>query len=86
MYDLKLFNDQHDYQVKLKQILSFLEKKDKVKINLIFRGRELMFKNQGKKILDRFINDIGDRGQTESAPQMEGRVMFAVIVPVTSKK
>jgi translation initiation factor IF-3 len=78
--------EEHDYQVKLRQIFSFLEKKDKVKINLFFRGREMMFRNQGKRILERFINDIGEKGQAESAPKLEGRIMSTVVVPTTSKK
>lgn len=78
--------EEHDYQVKLKQVLSFLDKKDKVKINLFFRGREMMFRTQGRKLLERFINDIGERGQTDNSLKMEGRIMSAIIIPTTSKK
>jgi len=78
--------DEHDYQTKLKQAKSFLEKKDKVKMNLFFRGREMAFKEQGKAILERFIKDIADYGQAEKAPLMEGRVMSVVVVPKATKK
>jgi translation initiation factor IF-3 len=49
--------DDHDYQVKLKQALGFLEKKDKVKISLFFRGRQMEHMDLGRKVLDRFVID-----------------------------
>jgi translation initiation factor IF-3 len=74
-----------DYQVKLKQIIGFLGKKDKVKINMFFRGRELAHKEIGRRILDRVIADVAKYGQPEKSPSMEGPVMFVLINPISGK-
>jgi translation initiation factor IF-3 len=73
--------DDHDYQVKLKQAIGFLKKKDKVKINLFFRGRQMEHMDLGRKVLDRFITDMQNDGQLEKDPALEGRVMSFVIAP-----
>jgi len=73
--------DEHDYQVKLKQLRGFLEKKDKVKLNLFFRGRQMEHMDLGKKVMDRFILDIQNYSQIEKEPSLEGRVITAVIAP-----
>ena len=73
--------DEHDFQTKVKQALSFLEKKDKVKVNLFFRGRQMEHIDLGKKVLDKFIVDTQEGGQLEKAPSMEGRIMSFVIAP-----
>lgn len=78
--------DQHDYQVKLKQAISFLEKKDKVKVNLFFRGREMAFRDQGREVLKKFIQDISEHGQIEKDLNMMGRVMSVVVAPKASTK
>jgi translation initiation factor IF-3 len=78
--------DENDYQIKLKQAKMFLEKKDKVKINLFFRGREVAFRTQGKQILDRFVEEIADVGQAEKAAQMGGRIMSVILAPKSEKK
>lgn len=77
--------DVHDYQVKLKKAIDFLNKKDKVKINLFFRGREMAFKVQGLEILNRFISDTAEHGQAEKSPALTGRIMSVVIVPKSIK-
>ncbi len=74
-----------DLQTKLKQAKDFLEKKDKVKINMFFRGREMMYRNQGKEILDKAIADLAQYGTPERAPSMEGRVMYVLLNPISSK-
>jgi translation initiation factor IF-3 len=73
--------DDHDYATKLKQAISFLSKKDKVKINLFFRGRQMEHLDLGRKILDRFIIDTQNNGQVEKEPSLEGRIMSFVIAP-----
>ena len=70
-----------DFQIKIRQAAGFLQKKDKVKINLFFRGREMMHKDLGEKILNRAITDLAEHGQSEKKPAMEGRVMTVVIAP-----
>ena len=74
-----------DYQIKLRQARTFLEKKDKVKINMFFRGREMMHKDLGGKVLARMSADLVEFGQAEKNPVMEGRVMSIVISPNVSK-
>ena len=78
--------DKHDYEVKLKQARHFVEKKDKVKLNLFFRGREMAFKEQGRQVLEHFIADMAEIGQVEKNPSMEGRIMSVIIAPKSSKK
>ena len=73
--------EEHDYQVKLKQLIGFLRKKDKVKINLFFRGRQLEHMDLGKKLLDRFIADALEYGQLEKEPILMGKVISTVMAP-----
>ena len=83
---LKPHIDQHDYQTKLKQAISFLEKKDKVKVNLFFRGREMAFRDQGKEVLRKFVKEISEHGQVEKDLSMMGRVMSIVVAPKATQK
>lgn len=71
----------HDYQTKLKQAINFLNKKDKVKISLFFRGRQMEHMDLGRKILDRFIVDVQNAGQVEKQPLLEGRIMSLIVAP-----
>jgi translation initiation factor IF-3 len=73
--------DPHDYQTKLKQTIAFLKKKDKVRINLFFRGRQMEHLDLGRKVLDKFIIDTQNDGQLEREPALEGRIMSLVIAP-----
>lgn len=73
--------DDHDYQTKLKQVINFLKKKDKVKIGLFFRGRQMEHLDLGRKIIDRFIADTHNDGQLEKEPVLEGRIISLVIAP-----
>ena len=74
-----------DYQIKLRQAIGFLKKKDKVKINMMYRGREMVHKELGEQIVTRFVADVAEFGQAEKSPSLEGRVMSVVINPVTVK-
>jgi len=73
--------DEHDYQVKLRHLINFLKKKNKVKVNLFFRGRQFEHRDIGRRIIDRFIQDSIQDGQVEKPPSMEGRVLSVVIAP-----
>jgi len=73
--------DEHDYQTKLKQVVTFLQKKDKVKVALFFRGRQMEHVDLGRKVLDKFIVDTKNEGQVEREPVMEGRIISMVISP-----
>lgn len=78
---LKPHIDDHDYEIKLRQVIGFLEKKDKVKVNMFYRGREMMHKELGLQILERMITDTAGYAQPEKSPSMEGRVMSVVLAP-----
>jgi len=73
--------DDHDFETKVKQVVSFLKKKDKVRVNLFFRGRQMEHVDLGRKVLDKFIAATQSDGQVEKAPSMEGRIMSFVIAP-----
>lgn len=73
--------DNHDYQTKVKQAVAFLKKKDKVKVTLFFRGRQMEHMDLGRKILDRFIVDTQNDGHLEKQPVLEGRIMLLTIAP-----
>lgn len=73
--------DDHDYQVKVKHAVGFLKKKDKVKVSLFFRGRQMEHLDLGRKILDRFIIDVQNDGQIEKEPVLEGRVISFMVAP-----
>lgn len=73
--------DEHDFQVKVKQAIGFLKKKDKVKISLFFRGRQMEHLDLGRKILDKFISDTHNDGQVEREPILEGRIMSFLVAP-----
>ena len=78
---LKPHIEEHDYQVKLKQLLNFLKKKDKVKVAMFFRGREMSHAELGRQIIDRLIKDSAEEAQMEKPPFQEGRVISMVITP-----
>jgi translation initiation factor IF-3 len=75
--------DQHDYDVKLRNVVRFLEKGDKVKVTLRFRGREMAHQNLGRELLQRVAEDVKEIGKVENMPKMEGRQMIMMIGPVT---
>ena len=73
--------EEHDYQVKLKQLINFLERKDKVKVGLFFRGREMAHQELGRRILDRFIAESKQYGSVEKPPISEGRTISMIMAP-----
>lgn len=73
--------EEHDYQVKLRQLITFLKKKDKVKVNLIFRGREMTHQDIGRKVLDKFVIDMQEFGIVEKGPVLEGRIISLMVAP-----
>jgi len=78
---LRPFTGDHDLEVKLRHILDFLDKGDKVKITVVFRGRELQFKEHGENILQKIVEAIGEDGIIEKNISMEGRNMIIMIAP-----
>ena len=73
--------DTHDYEVKMRSVMKFLEGGDKVKITLRFRGREMAHQQLGLELLNRVKDDVGDAGKIESMPKLEGRQMIMMIAP-----
>ena len=73
--------NEHDYQTKLKHIKRFIEEGNKVKVTVMFRGRELAFTEKGKEILERISKDVADIGNVEKEPKFEGRDMWMVVKP-----
>jgi translation initiation factor IF-3 len=69
----------HDIAVKLKKVISFLEDGDKVRISVIFRGRELAHKEIGFTLMEKIINIIGDVAVVDQTPQFAGRQISAVV-------
>jgi translation initiation factor IF-3 len=67
--------EEHDYQVKLYHLKRFLTRGDKVKVTMVFRGRELSHKDIGKKVLDRVVSDLAEIGEIEKGPTQEGRTI-----------
>ncbi|PQO24555.1 translation initiation factor IF-3 [Rhodobacteraceae bacterium WD3A24] len=73
--------DQHDYDVKMRNVLRFLENGDKVKVTLRFRGREMAHQGLGRELLTRVADDVAEIGKVENMPKMEGRQMVMMIGP-----
>ena len=78
--------DKHDIMVKVKKAKEFLQNKDKVKVSIRFRGRELGYTNAAKSIFEDFAGQVSEYGQIETAPKMDARVMSMLLTPVIQKK
>ncbi|MDD7233471.1 MAG: translation initiation factor IF-3 [Bacteroidales bacterium] len=76
--------DEHDYNFKLKHAKEFLSDGDKVKAYVFFRGRSILFKEQGEVLLLRFANDLEEYGKVEQMPVLEGKRMIIFIAPKKS--
>ena len=74
--------DNHDYDVKMRNVFKFLENGDKVKITLRFRGREMAHQQLGRELLERVAEDTKESGRVENFPKMEGRQMVMLIGPM----
>ena len=73
--------DEHDYQFKLRHAIEFLEDGNKVRAYVFFRGRSILFKEQGEVLLLRFANDLEEYGKVEQLPKLEGKKMFLYVAP-----
>ena len=74
--------DDHDYAFKLKHARKFLEDGSKLKAFVFFRGRSIIFKEQGELLLLRLAQDVADLGKVEALPHLEGKRMFLLIAPI----
>jgi len=73
--------DEHDIQTKLRHIRRFLAQKDKAKVTVIFRGREIAFKDRGEMVLQRVLDELKDEVVVEMPPKMEGRNLVMILAP-----
>ncbi|RJP21998.1 MAG: translation initiation factor IF-3 [Candidatus Abyssobacteria bacterium SURF_5] len=73
--------EEHDYQFKLKHIQKFLAEGNKTKVTVMFRGREMVHTELGKKVLERLIQETQDIASVEQPPRLEGRNMTIVLAP-----
>ena len=73
--------DDHDYNFKLKHAMGFLKEGAKVKAYVFFKGRSILFKEQGEVLLLRFANDLEEYGKVEQMPVLEGKRMILMITP-----
>ncbi len=78
--------DGHDYETKMKHVARFLKEGSKVKLTIMFRGREMAHPELGRKILERVAVDVGEIAFVESAPKQDGRNMVMVLNPAVKKK
>lgn len=77
--------DDHDYNFKLKHAMEFLKEGAKVKAYVFFRGRSILFKEQGEVLLLRFANDLEELGKVEQMPILEGKRMTILLTPKKAK-
>ncbi|MEO1563720.1 MAG: translation initiation factor IF-3 [Pseudomonadota bacterium] len=75
--------DTHDFDVKMRSVMKFLDNGDKVKVTMRFRGREMAHQNLGLDLLKRVEVAVGEAGKVENRPKTEGRQMTMMIAPVT---
>lgn len=73
--------DEHDLLVKIKHVRRFLAQKDKAKITILFRGREISYSDQGTKVLERVREELKDEAVVEQPAKMEGRNMVMILAP-----
>ena len=78
--------DEHDFQFKVRHMERFLKEGNKVKVSMIFRGREIMHPDIGMRILSRVIEWTKDLGVVEQAPKREGRAMNMILAPIHSSR
>ena len=73
--------EEHDYQVKMGKIREFLGEANKARVTVMFRGREITHRELGHKVLERVIGDLKEVAVIESAPRMEGRLLYMILAP-----
>ena len=78
--------DEHDFQFKLKHAMEFLQEGAKVKSSVFFKGRSIVYADQGEKLLLRFAVELEEYGRAEQMPKLEGKRMIMMIAPLSKKK
>lgn len=77
--------DEHDYNFKLKHAIGFLEDGAKVRAYVFFKGRSILFKEQGEKLLAKFVEDLDEYGKVDQMPRLEGKRMIIILSPKKKK-
>ena len=77
--------DDHDYDFKLKHAITFLEDGSKVRAYVFFKGRSILFKEQGEKLLQKFVADLDEYGKVDQMPKLEGKRMIITLTPKKKK-
>ena len=77
--------DEHDFQFKLKHAQEFLQEGSKVKASVFFKGRSIIYADQGEKLLLRFAVELEEYGRAEQMPKLEGKRMIMMIAPIKKK-
>lgn len=77
--------DDHDFETKIKHIKRFLKGEDRVRVTMIFRGREIVHMNRGRQMLERLKEEVEDVGRVESGPTQRGRALQMMIIPDSDK-
>ena len=77
--------DEHDFQFKLKHAMEFLQEGSKVKASVFFKGRSILYSDQGEKLLLRFAVELEEYGRAEQMPKLEGKRMIMMIAPLKKK-
>lgn len=77
--------DDHDFNFKLKHATKFLQEGAKVKVDVFFRGRSIIYKDKGEIVLLRFAQELEEYGKVERMPKLEGKRMIMIITPKVSK-
>ena len=73
--------DEHDFNFKVKHAIGFLQSGNKVKVDVFFRGRSIMYKEQGEEMLARFAEACSECGKVDSEPKLEGKRMILLLSP-----
>jgi len=78
--------EEHDFQFKVKHIERFLKEGDKIKVTVVFRGRELAFPDHGRNMLKRIQESVKEWGKVEQDPKFEGRNFVMILAPLQAQK
>jgi len=72
--------EEHDFNFKTKNARKFIEQGNKVKVNILFKGRQITHLEFGRQLMDKFVNELEDISKLESNPKFEGRNMIAILI------
>jgi len=78
--------EEHDFRVKTRNAIRFLKSGDKVKVTIMFRGREIVHPKNGQALLDKVAAEIGDLATVEKQPKLEGKNMYMILAPNLANK